>query len=64
MIPCPAHWVARRLEGQSANLRFGWTMATTKQRLGAEIGGWEAMANHHSGRFLNWEIASRAKAIV
>jgi ceramide glucosyltransferase len=29
---------------------FGWTMATTKERL-AEIGGWESMADHHSDDF-------------
>jgi ceramide glucosyltransferase len=29
---------------------FGWTMATSKERL-AEIGGWEAIADHHSDDF-------------
>jgi len=37
------------LEGKM-QFAFGWTMATTKRRL-SEIGGWEAMANHHSDDF-------------
>lgn len=38
---------------------FGWTMATTKQKL-AEIGGFEAFVNHHSDDFvLGNEIARR-----
>src|SRR6266852_9071850 len=45
----PSALVARRLEGK-VQFAFGWTMATTKERL-AEIGGWEAMANHHSDDF-------------
>lgn len=45
----PSALVARRLEGK-VQFAFGWTMATTKKRL-AEIGGWEAMANHHSDDF-------------
>jgi len=49
MDSVPSALVARRLEGR-VQFAFGWTMATTKERL-AEIGGWEAMANHHSDDF-------------
>jgi ceramide glucosyltransferase len=49
MDSVPSALVARRLEGK-LQFAFGWTMATTKERL-AEIGGWEAMANHHSDDF-------------
>jgi ceramide glucosyltransferase len=49
MDSVPGALVARRLEGK-VQFAFGWTMATTKERL-AEIGGWEAMANHHSDDF-------------
>ena len=45
----PDALVARKLEGK-VQFAFGWTMATTKKHL-AEIGGWEAMANHHSDDF-------------
>jgi ceramide glucosyltransferase len=45
----PGALVARRLE-RKMQFAYGWTMATTKQRL-AEVGGWEAMANHHSDDF-------------
>jgi ceramide glucosyltransferase len=45
----PDALVARKLEGKM-QFAFGWTMATTKKVL-AEIGGWEAMANHHSDDF-------------
>jgi ceramide glucosyltransferase len=45
----PDALVARKLEGK-IQFAFGWTMATTKRHL-AEIGGWEAMANHHSDDF-------------
>jgi ceramide glucosyltransferase len=45
----PSALVARKLEGK-VQFAFGWTMATTKKHL-AEIGGWEAMANHHSDDF-------------
>jgi ceramide glucosyltransferase len=45
----PSALVARKLEG-NVQFAFGWTMATTKERL-AETGGWEAMANHHSDDF-------------
>src|SRR2546423_659778 len=45
----PSALVARRLEGQ-VQFAFGWTMATTKKHL-TEIGGWEAMVNHHSDDF-------------
>ena len=40
--------VAQRFGGM--NFALGWTMATTKQRL-EEIGGFEAMADHHSDDF-------------
>jgi ceramide glucosyltransferase len=49
MDSVPSALVARRLEGK-VQFAFGWTMATTKERL-AEIGGWEAMADHHSDDF-------------
>jgi ceramide glucosyltransferase len=49
MDSVPSALVARRLEGK-VQFAFGWTMATTKERL-AQIGGWEAMANHHSDDF-------------
>ena len=49
MDSVPSALVARRLEGK-VQFAFGWTMATTKERL-AEVGGWEAMANHHSDDF-------------
>jgi ceramide glucosyltransferase len=45
----PSALVARQLEG-SVRFAFGWTMATTKERL-SEIGGWESMADHHSDDF-------------
>ena len=45
----PSALVARKLEGK-VQFAFGWTMATTKKHLG-EIGGWEAMVNHHSDDF-------------
>lgn len=45
----PGALVARRLE-KKMQFAFGWTMATSKQRL-AEVGGWEAMANYHSDDF-------------
>jgi ceramide glucosyltransferase len=45
----PAALVARKIEGK-VQFAFGWTMATTRAHL-AEIGGWEAMANHHSDDF-------------
>jgi ceramide glucosyltransferase len=40
--------VARKLSG--IDFALGWTMATTKERL-KEIGGFEAMADHHSDDF-------------
>jgi ceramide glucosyltransferase len=57
MDSVPGALVARRLEG-NLQFAFGWTMATTKARL-AEIGGWEAMANHHSDDF---ELGNRIAA--
>jgi ceramide glucosyltransferase len=45
----PSALIARKLEG-GVQFAFGWTMATTKERL-AEIGGWESMADHHSDDF-------------
>jgi ceramide glucosyltransferase len=54
----PDALVARKLEGK-VQFAFGWTMATTKKIL-AEIGGWEAMADHHSDDFeLGNRIANR-----
>jgi ceramide glucosyltransferase len=57
MDSVPSALVARRLEGK-VQFAFGWTMATSKERL-AEIGGWEAMANHHSDDF---ELGNRIAA--
>jgi ceramide glucosyltransferase len=45
----PNALVARSVEG-GVRFAFGWTMATTKERL-AEIGGWESMADYHSDDF-------------
>jgi ceramide glucosyltransferase len=42
---------------------FGWTMATTKRHL-AEVGGFEAIVNHHSDDFeLGSRIASKGHSI-
>jgi len=49
MDSVPSALVARKLEGK-VQFAYGWTMATSKERL-EEIGGWEAMANHHSDDF-------------
>jgi ceramide glucosyltransferase len=49
MDSAPAALVAKKIEGQ-LGFAFGWTMATFKKHL-AEIGGWEAMVNHHSEDF-------------
>ena len=55
--------VARKLEGR-VNFAFGWTMATTKLHL-AEIGGFEAIANHHSDDFeLGNRIAREGHQVV
>ena len=62
MDSVPSALVARQLEG-NVQFAFGWTMATTKERL-AEIGGWEAMANHHSDDFeLGNRIASKGHRV-
>jgi ceramide glucosyltransferase len=62
MDSVPSALVARRLEG-NLQFAFGWTMATTKERL-AEIGGWEAMASHHSDDFeLGNRIASKGHRV-
>lgn len=57
MESVPSALVARKLEGK-VQFAYGWTMATTKERL-AEIGGWEAMANYHSDDF---ELGNRIAA--
>lgn len=58
MDSAPAALLARKIEGRM-QFAFGWTMATYKKHL-AEIGGWEAMANHHSDDFeLGKRIAER-----
>jgi ceramide glucosyltransferase len=58
MDSAPAALLARKIEGRM-RFAFGWTMATYKKHL-AEIGGWEAMANHHSDDFeLGKRIAER-----
>jgi ceramide glucosyltransferase len=58
MESAPGAVVARKLEGK-VQFAFGWTMATTKQCL-SKIGGWEAMANHHSDDFELGNRLSRA----
>jgi ceramide glucosyltransferase len=59
----PSALVARKLEG-NVRFAFGWTMATTKKNL-AEVGGWEAMANHHSDDFeLGNRIANRGYRVM
>lgn len=58
MDSAPAALVARKMEGKM-RFAFGWTMATSKRHL-AEVGGWEAMADHHSDDFeLGKRIAER-----
>jgi ceramide glucosyltransferase len=58
----PSALVARMLEGKM-QFAFGGKMATTKRHL-AEIGGWEAMANHHSDDFeLGNRIARRGYTV-
>jgi ceramide glucosyltransferase len=58
----PSALIARKLEG-GVQFAFGWTMATTKERL-AEIGGWESMADHHSDDFeLGNRIARRGHRV-
>ncbi len=49
MDSAPAAVVAKQVEGR-LRFAFGWTMATSKKHL-AEIGGWEAIVNHHSEDF-------------
>src|ERR1700730_8621712 len=62
MDSVPSAVVARRLEGK-VQFAFGWTMATTKDRL-SEIGGGETMANHHSDDFeLGNRIASQGHRV-
>lgn len=54
--------VAERFSGM--DFALGWTMATTKQRL-EEIGGFEAMADHHSDDFtLGHKIARNGYRIA
>jgi len=63
MDSAPAALVARKIEGR-LGFAFGWTMATSKRHL-AEIGGWEAMVNHHSEDFeLGKRIALRGHRVV
>lgn len=58
MDSAPAALVARKMEGKM-RFAFGWTMATYKRHL-AEVGGWEAMVDHHSDDFeLGKRIAER-----
>src|ERR1700681_2915285 len=62
MESVPSALVARKLEGK-VQFAYGWTMATTKEQL-AEIGGWEAMATHHSDDFeLGNRIAARGHRV-
>ena len=54
----PSALVARKLEG-GMKFAFGWSMAITKRHV-AEIGGFEAIADHHSDDFeLGSRIASK-----
>jgi ceramide glucosyltransferase len=63
MDSAPAALVAEKIEGR-LGFAFGWTMATSKKHL-AEIGGWQAMANHHSEDFeLGRRIAERGHRVV
>jgi ceramide glucosyltransferase len=63
MDSAPSALVAKKVEGQ-LGFAFGWTMATSKKHL-AEIGGWEAMVNHHSEDFeLGKRIASCGHRVV
>ena len=63
MDSAPAALVAEKIEGR-LGFAFGWTMATSKKHL-AEIGGWEAMADHHSEDFeLGRRIAERGHRVV
>jgi ceramide glucosyltransferase len=63
MDSAPAALVAKKVEGR-LGFAFGWTMATSKKHL-AEIGGWEAMVNHHSEDFeLGKRIAQCGHRVV
>jgi ceramide glucosyltransferase len=53
----PGALVSRKLEG-GMKFAFGWSMATTKERL-AEIGGFESFADYHSDDF---ELGNRIAA--
>lgn len=62
MDSAPAALVAKKVEGRM-RFAFGWTMATSKKFL-SEIGGWEAMVNHHSDDFeLGKRIAERGHRV-
>jgi ceramide glucosyltransferase len=63
MDSAPSALVAGQIE-RRLSFAFGWTMATSKRHL-AEIGGWEAMVNHHSEDFeLGKRIALRGHRVV
>jgi ceramide glucosyltransferase len=63
MDSAPAALVAKKIEGR-LGFAFGWTMATSKKHL-AEIGGWEAIVNHHSEDFeLGKRIAQCGHRVV
>lgn len=63
MDSAPGALVAKKIEGR-LGFAFGWTMATSKKHL-AEIGGWEAMVNHHSEDFeLGKRIAQSGHRVV
>ena len=58
----PSALIARKLEGKM-KFAFGWSMATTKKIL-AEIGGFEAIADHHSDDFeIGNRIASKGYSV-
>lgn len=62
MDSAPSALVAKKIEGK-VGFAFGWTMATSKQRL-AEIGGWESMVDFHNDDFeLGNRIAERGHRV-
>ena len=63
MDSAPGALVAKKIEGR-LGFAFGWTMATSKKHL-AEIGGWEAIVNHHSEDFeLGKRVSQRGHFVI